>query len=359
MKKTLAAVLAAAMALSTATVAFAADSQDIGMVVEDKTLTVDATGKDDEISVKIGDTIKKKVGAVTNITGRDVAPDGSGEIGEEDLAKLIKDGVIRATVTVTSGKNNLDSSPVVKVVGKETQLQFKFKHTYNTSSSKASMKIRLNVAKDLYFDPGDTLNGPEVTYKAEYATIDYSKDMTITIQEVKDNIVRAKGEDLFASAGSDDKVTIYFDNYAAFEAKISPSQKDVNLYYSVDEVSDVVNAYPNVDFGFLTFKGASSVTSFVNSGTMTFNAIGGKNTQVYTFDGETLSPLDGTYDSSYGTVTVKGIKRLGGTFVVASEILEVEDEEDNEPVSSAPVVEEPSSQPADNSGDRNPSTGAC
>ena len=376
MKKTLAAVLAAAMALSTATVAFAADSQDIGMVVEDKTLTVDATGKDDEISVKIGDTIKKKVGAVTNITGRDVAPDGSGEIGEEDLAKLIKDGVIRATVTVTSGKNNLDSSPVVKVVGKETQLQFKFKHTYNTSSSKASMKIRLNVAKDLYFDPvdgftttkvtdglflkkGDTLNGPEVTYKAEYATIDYSKDMTITIQEVKDNIVRAKGEDLFASAGSDDKVTIYFDNYAAFEAKISPSQKDVNLYYSVDEVSDVVNAYPNVDFGFLTFKGASSVTSFVNSGTMTFNAIGGKNTQVYTFDGETLSPLDGTYDSSYGTVTVKGIKRLGGTFVVASEILEVEDEEDNEPVSSAPVVEESSSQPVDNSGDRNPSTGAC
>ena len=71
-----------------------------------------------------------------------------------------------------------------------------------------------------------------------------------------------------------------------------------------------------------------------------------------------MNPLTTTYDSSYKTVTAKGIKKLG-TFVIASEILEVEDEEDNEPVSSAPVVEEPSSQPSSNDSDRNPATGAC
>lgn len=54
----------------------------------------------------------------------------------------------------------------------------------------------------------------------------------------------------------------------------------------------------------------------------------------------------------YGTVTAKGIKKLG-TFVVASEILEVEEpEEPEEPASSeteAPAVEK----------EENPNTGAC
>jgi len=392
MKKTLAAVLAAAMALSTASVVFAADSQDVDISGDMATATdkKDSTKKD---GVKMGDTSKFVIGDISGINGRKVDPDGAGLIAQKDVADLIDRGILRATVTVTSGKSNLASSPVVKVVGEEAQLQFKNNHSYATSSSKVSMKIRLTVSKDLYFNDehrygtakknsqgteiyndddlflkkGDTLNGPEITYEAEYGTIDYGKDMTITLQEVKDNVVRAKGEELFTNAGSDDKVTIYFDNYAAFETKISPSQKDVNLYYSVDEVSDVVDAYPDVDFEFLTFKGSKSVTSFVNSGTMTFNAIGGKNTQVYKLetagggdDGDTLVPLDGTYDSSYGTITVKNIKRLSGTFVVASEILEVEDDEDNEPVDSAPVVEEPSSSEAPStSNERNPSTGAC
>ena len=65
-----------------------------------------------------------------------------------------------------------------------------------------------------------------------------------------------------------------------------------------------------------------------------------------------MNPLNSTYDSTYGTVTVKGIKKLG-TFVVASEILEEEEpDEPAEPVSSAPVVEGPEE-------DENPKTGAC
>ena len=151
--------------------------------------------------------------------------------------------------------------------------------------------------------------------------------------------------DLYDEIGADNFV-IYFDDSAAFSAKLSSAQKDVNLYYSVDEIEAVADAYPDVDFEFISFYGAPS---FNNAGEMTFNAIGAKNTTVYTFDGETLTPLDTTYDSTYGTVTAKGIKKLT-TFVVADQVLEVEEEEEEpeEPADKTPAVEE-----------QNPNTGAC
>ena len=117
------------------------------------------------------------------------------------------------------------------------------------------------------------------------------------------------------------------------------------MYYSVDEIDEIVDAYPDVDFEMIQFLGTPS---FTNTGSMTFNAIGGRDTTVYTFDGETLTPLDTTFDSTYGTVTAKGIKKLT-TFVVADQVLEVEEEEEpEEPADETPAVEE-----------QNPNTGAC
>ena len=64
--------------------------------------------------------------------------------------------------------------------------------------------------------------------------------------------------------------------------------------------------------------------------------------------------MGGKYDPTYKTITVSGIKRLG-TYVIASEILEVEEEpeEPAEPVDSTPVAE------PDNDEGGNPNTGAC
>ena len=174
------------------------------------------------------------------------------------------------------------------------------------------------------------------------------EDMELTLTEVDENNVKLKGENLYSEIGAEDFV-IYFDDTAAFSAKLSSAQKDVNLFYTIEDISDISDEYPDVDFEMITFKGTPS---FTNTGSMTFNAIGGKDTTVYTFDGETLTPFDitdTTYDSTYGTVTVKGIKKLG-TFVVASEVLEEEEEEEEpaEEVTETPEVDE-----------SNPNTGAC
>ena len=451
MKKTLAAVLAAAMALSTASVAMAKDT----LIDDDYDLNETGTASVEK-EIAYGKDIKNTILEL-------------GDFGQEELAELFDDNKITVTAIVTEGSSKLASKPSIEVLrsktsstqdttkkrdvwaeniyesatsnkivyrkntavssfpvvyangswqlaidnsdpnhiciankedtinkdttnadytklltdaksvnlvkeshyvenvdggrgGKLLQLKFKVAHTYGTGDTTIGMKLRITVKKDFTSDvtgesykKGNTYTTEEFKFKAKYFDVnDYSGSMQLTIPEVKDSYVLLNGEKLYDEIGAD-QFDISFEDTARFDAKLSSSQKKVNLYYNLDEITAITDTYPTVDFEFITFKGNPS---FVNTGSMTFNAIGGKNTQVYTFDGETLTPLTTSYDSSYGTVTVKGIKKLG-TFVVASEILEVEEEEDNEPVSSAPVVEEPSSQPSSNDGDRNPSTGAC
>ena len=453
MKKTLAAVLAAAMALSTASVAFAKDT-----LVDDDYYLTERDTSSVEKEIAYGKDIKRVIA-------------GLGDFGQSELAELFDDNKISVTAIVTEGSSKLDSKPSIEVLrsknttaqstekritwienvyesatsnkiiyrkgsvvgnipvvyngnswdfgvisttngtttkyylmddvetmkkghenykgiidsevtnatiieesrylqdgstvagNKLLQLKFKVAHTYGTGDTTIGMKLRITVKKDFTSDvtgdsykKGNTYTTEEFKFKAKYFDVnDYSGSMQLTIPEVKDSYVLLNGEKLYDEIGAD-QFDISFEDTARFDAKLSSSQKKVNLYYNLDEITAITDTYPTVDFEFITFKGNPS---FVNTGTMTFNAVGGKNTQVYTFDGETLTPLTTSYDSSYGTVTVKGIKKLG-TFVVASEILEVEDDEDNEPVSSAPIVEESSSsQPSSNNGDRNPSTGAC
>ena len=433
MKKTLAAVLAAAMALSTASVAFATDT-----VYSDADLSevINISG---DVGIDFGKEYKYLVGTTI-----------SEELGidEYDLGKILDEGWARISVVVTEGSSRFATKPtislvnaitsetvtetsykwadevptiefngktvtqagkavngipvssnnnfslnkdhIVKVVypgddgykdlleyvvdtygpGKDPvrvevdsnkvtstklpvpQLKFKVAHTYGTSSVTVGMKFKITFTEDVtvdgtLFEDGDTIITDEVKFKAEYDKMnDVSTDMELTLDECDDNFVLLnKDGELYDKIGNDD-FTLYFEDFAAFTGKMSSAQKVQNMYYSVDEIDEIVDAYPDVDFEMIQFLGTPS---FTNTGSMTFNAIGGRDTTVYTFDGETLTPLDTTYDSTYGTVTAKGIKKLG-TFVVASEVLEVEEEEEpaDETTDETPAVEE-----------ENPNTGAC
>ena len=433
MKKTLAAVLAAAMALSTASVAFATDTvysdADLSEVINISGDVGIDFGK--EYKYLVGTTISEKLG-----------------IDEYDLGKILDEGWARISVVVTEGSSRFATKPTISLVNaitsetvtetsykwadevptiefngktvtqagkavngipvssnntfslnkdhivkvvypgddgykdlleyvvdtygpdKDTvrvevdsnkvtstklpvpQLKFKVAHTYGTSSVTVGMKFKITFTEDVtvdgtLFEDGDTIITDEVKFKAEYDKMnDVSTDMELTLDECDDNFVLLnKDGELYDKIGNDD-FTLYFEDFAAFTGKMSSAQKVQNMYYSVDEIDEIVDAYPDVDFEMIQFLGTPS---FTNTGSMTFNAIGGRDTTVYTFDGETLTPLDTTYDSTYGTVTAKGIKKLG-TFVVASEVLEVEEEKEpaDETTDETPAVEE-----------ENPNTGAC
>ena len=431
MKKTLAAVLAAAMALSTASVAFATDfdidganlvegdindgkweilyGEDVKLLVNDLTLegiASDVSGSelaqkiDDgeiEVSVVVTEGSSKFAAKPSVETG--VNTEGNGNYDRE-VKYLVAAGLANATVggvtfgaigseitKIPVGANGEYTNVEANIVGYVTKnsgerwttaaeslvnnwqnaatkdytfvenhddtlrIKFKVADTYGTSDTTVGFKLRVRIKKSdvtlggVSVGKGNTYTSDEITFKAVYHELSqYDEDMQLTLTEVDDRLVKLDASKLYDEIGTD-TFTIYFDDIAAFSAKLSSAQKDVNLFYIVDDIADIADAYPDVDFEMITFKGAPS---FTNSGSMTFNAIGGRDTTVYTFDGETLTPLDTTYDSTYGTVTAKGIKKLG-TFVVASEVLEVEEEkEPEEPADETPAVEE-----------QNPQTGAC
>ena len=421
MKKTLAAVLAAAMALSTATVALAKDTVYLDGALEDgktidpntivygkeykqylstDTFTRDQLGQwlDDNVikidtivtenrnsleivptlsvkTIKTGETIqtkyvwKKDCGgfkAGTDITKIPVKKYDVGTAGEHwGLANgdqtdylLPSDSDFDDILQTLVAEDNFVSivkGNTANVGEKAVQVKFKVRHTYGTGDTTVKMKFKITFKKDAgAYSKGDTYTTDEIEFKTKYGELNsYSDDMVLTLDEVDEDNgcnVLLKGDKLYDEVGND-TFSIQFEDTAVFEAKAAASQKKVNLYYDLDEISEVTAAYPEYDFEFITFRGNPS---FVNSGTMTFNAIGGKNTTVYTWDGTVLEPLNTTYDSSYKTVTAKNVKKLGA-FVVASDILPVEEEpeEPAEPVDSTPVAE-----PDDDEGE-NPNTGAC
>ena len=439
MKKTLAAVLAAAMALSTATVAFAKDT------MEGETIL-------DNISTVSGRTDIAKGKEYSYVISADFVGDDGNEITATELGEWVKDGKANVTVTVTEGMSKLASKPtatvkniVTAVEGKSTytwnvgattikvgdktivengkavtaipvdaggnfnmtqadvveavypkdsrwddlyddviasahvtekkvgtsstvtapvvQIKFKVADDWGTGSDDVGFKFRITFKKDVTaadgqtYDKGDTVMAGEALFSAKYEIMnDKGTEMELTREECKTSefrqVLMNKDGELYDKIGNDE-FTLYFENSAAFTGKMAANQKTLNMYYTLDEDSDLVNAYPDVDFEFIEFKGKPS---FVNTGKMTFSAVGGSTTQVYEWDGEAWEPLNGTYNKTYNTVEVKGIKRLG-KYAIASDILPVEEEpeepdEPAEPVSSAPTTE------PDDEG-QNPNTGAC
>ena len=454
MKKTLAAVLAAAMALSTATVAMATD------VRGDADFDAGDLLSSGEYTAKMGDTSKY---ILDNID-----MDNGSVISGSELAAAIKNGYLTPSVVVTSNQNKLDGrpsistgniygsgtvevkkyvwsstahaqgftnvwdeiegvdvsdmdakgdeitficikadgtlldsfadvgpgvvvvkkgttafnnamtqlktygggNPVKEVIESDTEdalrLSFKINHTYGTDSVTVKMKIRFTVKKlpkdqdslelgGKDYKKGDTITSEEMAFKAKYNELsNYYEDMQLTSTEVSNNNVILDGGNLYDAIGSDTFSISFGDDVAVFTAKAAANQKKVNLYWSLDEISEIKDLYPYVDFTFLTFKG-NPAPVFQNTGTMYF-AADDKDYQVYSWDGEVLEPLTGKFDPTYKVMEVKGIKKLG-TYVIADQILEVEEEPEEPDEPAEPVDSAPTTEPDDEGG--NPNTGAC
>ena len=439
MKKTLAAVLAAAMALSTATVAFARDTMEGETILENLS------------TVGTRQTIAKGK-EYSYVISADFVGDDGNEITATELGEWVKDGKANVTVTVTEGMSKLASKPtatvkniVTAVEGKSTytwnvgattikvgdktivengkavtaipvdaggnfnmtqadvveavypkdsrwddlyddviasahvtekkvgtsstvtapvvQIKFKVADDWGTGSDDVGFKFRITFKKDVTaadgqtYDKGDTVMAGEALFSAKYEIMnDKGTEMELTREECKTSefrqVLMNKDGELYDKIGNDE-FTLYFENSAAFTGKMAANQKTLNMYYTLDEDSDLVNAYPDVDFKFIEFKGKPS---FVNTGKMTFSAVGGSTTQVYEWDGEAWEPLNGTYNKTYNTVEVKGIKRLG-KYAIASDILPVEEEPEEPDEPAEPVSSAPTTEPDDEGG--NPNTGAC
>ena len=439
MKKTLAAVLAAAMALSTATVAFARDTMEGETILENLS------------TVGTRQTIAKGK-EYSYVISADFVGDDGNEITATELGEWVKDGKANVTVTVTEGMSKLASKPtatvkniVTAVEGKSTytwnvgattievgdktivengkavtaipvdaggnfnmtqadvveavypkdsrwddlyddviasahvtekkvgtsstvtapvvQIKFKVADDWGTGSDDVGFKFRITFKKDVTaadgqtYDKGDTVMAGEALFSAKYEIMnDKGTEMELTREECKTSefrqVLMNKDGELYDKIGNDE-FTLYFENSAAFTGKMAANQKTLNMYYTLDEDSDLVNAYPDVDFEFIEFKGKPS---FVNTGKMTFSAVGGSTTQVYEWDGEAWEPLNGTYNKTYNTVEVKGIKRLG-KYAIASDILPVEEEPEEPDEPAEPVDSAPTTEPDDEGG--NPNTGAC
>ena len=358
MKKTLAAVLAAMMALSTATVALAADKDVSGSVDSTKggyTVLAPATDPTDV-------EFDKKSEFALNVNGY------VGWLGE-----ALSKGQIKIDVTVTEGRSLLTAAPTVKALkGADGMtyavLSFKPKHTYgleyndvdSAKDTRADITMRVRVtciAKDgfAYVSPvdstvkwemakGDTLSVDELPFEVGYHELAaFGKDMTITATERNNNETILDASVLLneLAARDTETATFYFDETAAFTAKISDAQKNVNVYYSTAVADDYYEEYPEVAFEAIEFKGSPK---FLRKGTLTFNAIGDEDTAVYEVTADGLVELEiAEYDSTYDVVTVEGISKLT-SYLVASEALEVEAEVEVE----EPAVEE-----------ENPNTGAC
>ena len=338
MKKTLAAVLAAMMALSTATVALAKDTDvdatvdsDFGVLVTDEaTVTPVDFGVNEKFALQVGDKSLSELG----------------------WALMMEE--IKVDVTVTDGRSLLAAAPTVKLYetakgSKDYRavLCFKVKHTYGVDAEDIAMRVRVTALKDseaMGLKKGDTLSVDEILFEANYYEItNYGKDMTITATEVASNNVVVDASDLIAKLEEKETetATFYFGDTAAFTAKISDAQKDVNVYYVTGVDDKYYEEYPELAFEAIEFKGSPK---FLRKGTLTFNAIGDEDTVVYEVTKDGLVELEiADYDSTYETVTVEGINKLT-SYLVASEALEVEAEVE---APETPAVEE------------NPNTGAC
>ena len=341
MKKTLAAVLAAMMALSTATVALATDTDTTGDV--DSLGALESVETDVNV-IKYGaeKSYELKVGAYI-----------------ADLGTALYNKQVKIDVTVTEGRSLLAAAPTVKLVklqdGGENPyraaLKVKVKDTYSTDLDfedvDFSLRVRVTAIEKcdlLGLKKGDTLSVDAIDFAAYYEEItNYGKDMTITVDEVKSKnvVVEMDGLREKLEEKGTETATFYFGDVAAFTAKISEAQKDLNVAYALPSLDDYYTEYPELDFEAIVFKASPK---FLRKGTLTFNAIGEDETVVYEVTADGLVELEiADYDSTYETVTVEGINVLT-SYLVASEALEVEAEAEVE----EPVVEE-----------ENPNTGAC
>lgn len=313
MKKFLSLFVAAVMALNTATIAFAKDTDVIGDVssvegVLETVTTSNVTGV--EYGTKPNFALK-----VDTIT-------------ETELGAALKAGEVKIDVSVTDGRNLLAAAPTVKVYKNTSDeycavLGLNIRDTYNTDieikDDAISLRIRITALADNVLTmakKGDTLSIDEILFDPYYNEInDYGKDMTITPSEVDSNNVV-----VMADALLDETVTFYFDDTAAFTTKISNSQKDINLHYDTTVDDEFYDAYPEVDFEAIKFNGTPK---FMRKGTLTFKAIGDGDTAVYEITDKGLAELEiAKYDAIYNVITVENISTLTSYLITSKSLVD-------------------------------------
>lgn len=274
------------------------------------------------------------------------------QISSSQLSDMIRQGMVRCSVEMDDGKWRLSTSPSVGIADGAAVFHLKANHSYGTRSQDMVLRIRIRVVRNIYWDQlireftttqyikgvggrenvlvlekGDILETTDMLFSAHYNSLSqYAPFTRISKEDVENGNVLADGEELYMATNRDKMISIDFGGAATYTTCISAAQKAVNLYYTLDKIDKVEKSYPDVAFSYITFNGEPS---FINSGELSFGAIGGENTVVYSYSENKLDLMPSVYDEAAKTVTVRGVKRLG-TYVIASEMLQETIEKTND-----------------------------
>ena len=264
------------------------------------------------------------------------------QMNSVQLARLISRGAIPCTVDVLDGQRWLSRTPAVTAMNNAAVLCVNTQHTYDTGVLELILQLRFRAVRNIYWDKdewnyscalyniegakntlvlekGTLLQSEQQLFTSHYLNLSqYQSTITITQEDVEAGMVLADGEEMYMATGSDKMLSFDFGGSVFYTTCISAAQKPLNLYYSFDEIPEVAQLYPTMELFYVDFRGSPS---FINSGELTFDAIGGETTVVYSFQDEVLSPMISVYNKDSNTVTVRGVKRLD-TYVVAAESVE-------------------------------------
>lgn len=294
------------------------------------------------ISVIMGEKVIFPIGTGDFVLRRTGEEEPSGPIANWDshlLAKMVSEGLLKASVSIEQGEDRLSISPTLETEGGKLFLTFQPAHTYGTASSEFSLRIRLMALapiyrgdeKDEYFSQSDgMMEGSElpepilqqgesfsgiVPFSAVYQPVpSYNMPLSVTPEDVDAGKVLADGKRLYQSAQENKgEVRIYFSlddsNKNIAEAAFSPTenQGSMNLFYTHTPIAAINSAYPGISFYYLSFPGGPSLSV---TGSLTFPALNGENTVVYHWDSKGPIRMESVYNEGAKTVTIQGIRRL-------------------------------------------------
>ncbi len=258
------------------------------------------------------------------------------------LADLLEAGIIQIKTAVTEGSSLLRKKPVVVQEDDSAVLKMTVEHTYGTQAETLWAEIqfivyhtrswnkgegtyteesrsRTGARNPLILERGDTLISQPVEFTAYYNHLsDYQSTVQVDSDALDQSTVLADGEELYMAAGKDNMLTLDFEGDVFYTTCVSAAQKTVNLFYSLEEIDEIAESYPEVSFQFISFPGTPS---FINSGELSFPAIGGQDTAVYSYEDGELVRLESAYDTLNDRIVIRSVKRLG-SYVVASESIE-------------------------------------